>query len=60
MTTDHRRILTTHVGSLPRPPALLALMRLRADGEAVDPEIAWAKLASLVEGARLASERLWA
>ena len=25
----------------------------------VDPEIAWAKLASLAEGARLASERLW-
>jgi methionine synthase II (cobalamin-independent) len=26
----------------------------------VDPEIAWAKLAALAEGARLASERLWA
>jgi 5-methyltetrahydropteroyltriglutamate--homocysteine methyltransferase len=26
----------------------------------VDPEIAWAKLASLAEGARLASARLWA
>ncbi len=25
----------------------------------VDPEIAWAKLAAMVEGARLASERLW-
>lgn len=25
----------------------------------VDPEIAWAKLAALAEGARLASERLW-
>jgi 5-methyltetrahydropteroyltriglutamate--homocysteine methyltransferase len=25
----------------------------------VDPEIAWAKLASLVDGARLASETLW-
>jgi 5-methyltetrahydropteroyltriglutamate--homocysteine methyltransferase len=25
----------------------------------VDPRIAWAKLSSLVEGARLASEELW-
>ena len=25
----------------------------------VDPRIAWAKLASLVEGARLASQQLW-
>jgi 5-methyltetrahydropteroyltriglutamate--homocysteine methyltransferase len=25
----------------------------------VEPEIAWAKLRSLVEGARLASEALW-
>ena len=25
----------------------------------VEPDIAWAKLGSLVEGARLASERLW-
>jgi 5-methyltetrahydropteroyltriglutamate--homocysteine methyltransferase len=26
---------------------------------AVDPDIVWAKLASLVEGARLASRELW-
>jgi hypothetical protein len=25
----------------------------------IDPEISWAKLGSLVEGARIASERLW-
>jgi 5-methyltetrahydropteroyltriglutamate--homocysteine methyltransferase len=25
----------------------------------IDPEISWAKLESLVEGARIASERLW-
>jgi hypothetical protein len=25
----------------------------------VEPEIAWAKLGSLVEGARLATEELW-
>ena len=30
-----------------------------AHGTGVHPEIAWAKLASLSEGARLASERLW-
>ncbi|MFP6772608.1 MAG: cobalamin-independent methionine synthase II family protein [Alphaproteobacteria bacterium] len=30
-----------------------------AERPAVDPEIAWAKLASLVEGAAMASEQLW-
>lgn len=33
--SDHR-ILTTHTGSLPRPPALTALYARRAAGEAVD------------------------
>lgn len=33
--TEHR-ILTTHVGSLPRPGRLLSLMQARAAGEAVD------------------------
>jgi 5-methyltetrahydropteroyltriglutamate--homocysteine methyltransferase len=32
------RILTTHVGSLPRPPELIALVRAKLRGEAVDPE----------------------
>ena len=39
-------IRTTHTGSLPRPPELAELVRLR-----VAPSIAWAKLGSLVEGA---------
>lgn len=30
-----------------------------ADGVTVDPSIAWAKLAAMAEGARLASDRLW-
>jgi 5-methyltetrahydropteroyltriglutamate--homocysteine methyltransferase len=30
-----------------------------AEGLAVDPKVAWAKLAAMTEGARLASERLW-
>jgi 5-methyltetrahydropteroyltriglutamate--homocysteine methyltransferase len=29
-------ILTTHIGSLPRPPALLELLKQRQDGETVD------------------------
>ena len=37
MANESDRILTTHVGSLPRPDALLALMRRRAAGETVDP-----------------------
>src|SRR5437867_2464916 len=35
------RILTTHVGSLPRPHDLLDMMRARAAGDRVD-EAAWA------------------
>ena len=34
------RILTTHVGSLPRPPDLLAMNDAKANGRAVDPA-AW-------------------
>ncbi|MGB9364592.1 MAG: cobalamin-independent methionine synthase II family protein [Xanthobacteraceae bacterium] len=32
------RILTTHVGSLPRPPELIAMVRATLRGEAVDPQ----------------------
>src|ERR1051326_5346514 len=32
------RILTTHTGSLPRPPDLLPLLFAKEEGEAVDPE----------------------
>jgi 5-methyltetrahydropteroyltriglutamate--homocysteine methyltransferase len=31
------RILTTHVGSLPRPASLFAMMKLKNDGQPVDP-----------------------
>ncbi|MBS93164.1 MAG: epoxyalkane--coenzyme M transferase [Chromatiales bacterium] len=40
-------ILTTHVGSLPRPNTLLELMRARDDGEAVDES----RLAGELQGA---------
>ena len=40
MVPDADRILTTHVGSLPRPPALRELLKRRAAGEPVD-EAAW-------------------
>jgi len=36
MQRSHPRILTTHTGSLPRPPALTRLYAMRARGEAVD------------------------
>jgi 5-methyltetrahydropteroyltriglutamate--homocysteine methyltransferase len=32
------RILTTHVGSLPRPPELIAMVRAKLRGDAVDPQ----------------------
>ena len=36
MATQPQRILTTHAGSLPRPPGLTALHLRRSQGEAVD------------------------
>ncbi len=36
MQRSHERILTTHTGSLPRPPALTKLYAMRSRGEAVD------------------------
>ena len=70
MQTSTNRILTTHTGSLPRPVSLTDRTdqkAVRADcgfasaagGLAVDPKIAWAKLAAMAEGARLASDHLW-
>ena len=37
MRWSEDRILTTHAGSLPRPPELVRLYVRRAAGEAVDP-----------------------
>ena len=36
MKKSENRILTTHAGSLPRPPALTSLFARRARGEAID------------------------
>jgi hypothetical protein len=44
------RVLTTHVGSLPRSQPVIGKM---------DAEIPYKKLAALVAGAALASHRLW-
>jgi 5-methyltetrahydropteroyltriglutamate--homocysteine methyltransferase len=37
MQRSHDRILTTHTGSLPRPPRLVSLYARRSRGEAIDP-----------------------
>ena len=37
MLKSENRILTTHAGSLPRPPALVELFSRRAGGETIDP-----------------------
>jgi len=34
--TSTKRILTTHVGSMPRPESIRALLRARLNGESVD------------------------
>ena len=39
MTTSKDRILTTHVGSLPRPDALADLLVARENGESVDDNV---------------------
>ena len=38
MTTNDDRIRTTHIGSLPRPPELLDLLKKRQEGEDVDAD----------------------
>jgi methionine synthase II (cobalamin-independent) len=50
MQRSSGRLLTTHIGSLPRPEDL---------PPRVHPEIMWAKFEAMVEGARLASNELW-
>ena len=48
MQTSQQRILTTHVGSLPRPPDLLAFLEARERGEAFDEAAFEARLALAV------------
>ena len=56
MLTSDDRMLTTHAGSLPRPPDLEALLIKRERGEAID----WAAFEQAVsDGAALATERVW-
>ncbi|MBM3547365.1 MAG: cobalamin-independent methionine synthase II family protein [Alphaproteobacteria bacterium] len=51
MTKTPDRILTTHVGSLPRPKAVLDLLFARAKGESVDAAAFEAAVAAAVEDA---------
>jgi len=46
---SHGRFLTTHVGSLPREDALMALMFAREDGEPVDEALLDGRVAQAVE-----------
>jgi 5-methyltetrahydropteroyltriglutamate--homocysteine methyltransferase len=48
MKRSTARILTTHVGSLVRPPALVELMRAKENGEAYDQEVLAARVRSAV------------
>jgi 5-methyltetrahydropteroyltriglutamate--homocysteine methyltransferase len=50
MKRSIERILTTHVGSLPRPPDLIAMVRAKLRGEAVDPQAYAACLKASVAG----------
>ena len=48
MRRSTERILTTHTGSLPRPPDLLELLRAREDGRPVDEEAFAARVEAAV------------
>src|SRR5918911_5004431 len=48
MKRSEHRILTTHTGSLPRPPRLTELLFARESGEAVDPDTLHAEVRSAV------------
>ncbi len=52
MRHSDTRILTTHTGSLPRPPALVELYVRKARGEAVDAELAAAGHAAMEDVVR--------
>src|SRR5437762_2473969 len=43
------RILTTHTGSLPRPPDLIELIRARQTGESVDEQALAARVKSAID-----------
>jgi 5-methyltetrahydropteroyltriglutamate--homocysteine methyltransferase len=49
MEASSQRILTTHVGSLPRPPDLLDLMKARLSGQPVDADAYDARVRRAVE-----------
>ena len=48
MKTSTDRILTTHVGSIPRPEGIRELLRARLGGQAVDPEALAARVKDAV------------
>src|SRR5688500_18394178 len=49
MRRSDNRILTTHAGSLPRPPDLLEMIRAREQGRPVDEEAFASRVRSAVE-----------
>ncbi|MEM9476974.1 MAG: methionine synthase [Pseudomonadota bacterium] len=49
MRSSENRILTSHVGSLPRPHALLDILKLKMDGEAYDADALEAQIAASVD-----------
>jgi 4-hydroxy-4-methyl-2-oxoglutarate aldolase len=54
--SGHKRFLTTHVGSLPRPEELMQIMFAREDGIALDQIALEAKIAEAVAKAGEARE----
>jgi len=50
MKLSTERILTTHVGSLPRPPDLVELLGREDRGEPVDEALLWGRAAAAVGG----------
>src|SRR6185503_15662058 len=48
MKTSTDRILTTHVGSIPRPESIREVLRARLDGRTVDPDALAARVRDAV------------
>src|SRR5207249_3980051 len=49
MKTSTNRILTTHVGSIPRPESITTLLRARVSGQTIDEALLAARVAEAVD-----------
>jgi 5-methyltetrahydropteroyltriglutamate--homocysteine methyltransferase len=56
MKTSTNRILTTHVGSIPRPESITTLLRARVSGQTIDEAQLSARVAEAAEPGGVTSD----